>query len=109
MDATGGLIVSTREKAALELSGLATRDNFVHAHANDNISFPVLASVRVNLTRRKNSAESEGREGGAAEPTFLDAVLVESEDQDIEIMPTSALLALRPVLKGSRVQRKISR
>ena len=100
MDATGSLIVSMREKAALELSGLASRDDFVHAHASDNISFPVLASIRVHLTRRKNAAESEGREGGAAETAFLDAVLVEAEDQDIEIMPTSALLALRPVLKS---------
>ena len=112
MDAAGSLIVSMREKVALELSGLATRDDLVHAHANDNISFPVLASIRVNLTRRKNAAESEGREGGAAEPTFLDAVLVESEDSDIEIMPASALLALRPVLKilaGSTEDLKIAR
>ena len=100
MDATGSLIVSMREKAALELSGLASRDDLVHAHAGGNISFPVLASIRVHLTRRKNAAESEGREGGAAETAFLHAVLVEAEDQDIEIMPTSALLALRPVLKS---------
>ncbi len=112
MDATGSLIVSMRETAALALSGLASRDDFVHAHANDNISFPVLASVRVHLTRRKDAAESQGQEGGAAEPAFLDAVLVEAEDQDIEIMPTSALLALRPVLKslaGSTEDLKIAR
>ena len=58
MDATGSLIVSVREKAALALSGLASRDDFVNAHANDHISFPVLASVRVHLTRRKDAAES---------------------------------------------------
>ena len=95
MDATGSLIVSMRENAALELSGLASRNDFVYAHANDNISFPVLASTRVHLTRRKNAAESEHR-GDA----FLDAVLLEAEEQDIEIVPTSALLAWRPVLKG---------
>ena len=109
MDATGSLIVAMREKTALALSGLASKDDFVCAHANDNISFPVLASVRVNLTRRKDAAESQG---GAAEPAFLDAVLVEAEDQDIEIMPTSALLALRPVLKslaGSTEELKIAR
>ena len=112
MDATGSLTVSMREKAALALSGLTSRDDFVSAHATDNISFPVLASVRVHLTRRKDADESKNREGGAAEPAFLDAVLVEAEDQDIEIMPTSALLALRPVLKslaGSEEDLKIAR
>ena len=38
--------------------------------------------------------EGKRREGEAAEPAFLDAVLVEAEDQNIEIMATSALLAL---------------
>ena len=91
-DATGSLTVSMREKAALALSGLTSRDEFVSAHATDNITFPVLASIRVHLARRKDASESE--------PAFLDAVLVEAEEQDIEIMPTSALLALRPILKS---------
>ena len=111
-DATGSLTVSMREKAALALSGLASRDDFVSAHATDNVSFPVLASVRVHLTRRKGADESNNLEGGAAEPAFLDAVLVEAEDQDIQIMPTSALLALQPVLKslaGSEDDLKIAR
>ena len=111
-DATGSLTVSMREKAALALSGLASRDEFVSAHATDNISFFVLASVRVHLTRRKDAEERKNRESGAAELAFLDAVLVEAEDQDIEIMPTSALLALRPVLKslaGSEEDLKIAR
>ena len=101
-----------REKAALALSGLTSRDEFVSALAADNISFLVLASVRVHVSRRKNSDDSKNREGGAAEPAFLDAVLVEAEDQDIEIMPTSALLALRPVLRnlaGSEEDLKIAR
>ena len=103
-DATGSLTVSMREKAALALSGLTSRDEFVSAHATDNITFPVLASIRVHLARRKDASESE--------PAFLDAVLVEAEEQDIEIMPTSALLALRPVLKslaGSEEDLKIAR
>ena len=99
-DATGSLTVCVREKAALALSGLASRETFIENHANDNISFPVLASVRVHLTMRKDLGESQSPEGGAVEPTFLDAVMVEAEDQDIEIMPTSALLTLRPVLKS---------
>ena len=101
-DPIGSLTVSMLETAALALSGLPSGDDFVHAHANDNISFPVLASVRVHLTRRKDAAESKNREGGGAEPAFLDAVLVETEDQDIEVMPTNALLVFRPVLKKLR-------
>ena len=69
-DATGSLTVSMREKAALALSGLTSRDEFASAHATDNITFPVLASIRVHLARRKDASESE--------PTFLDAVLVEA-------------------------------
>jgi hypothetical protein len=71
-----------------------------------------LASIRVHLTRRKDASESKHAKGGPAEPAFLDAVLVEAEEKDIEIMPTSALLALRPVLKslaGSEEDLKIAR
>ena len=111
-DATGSLTVSMREKAALALSGLPPRDDFVSAHPTDNMSFPVLASVRVHLTRCKDADDSRNREGGAAEPALLDAVLVEAEDQDNEIMRASALLKLRPVLKslaGSEEDLKIAR
>ena len=103
-DATGSLIVANREKAALALSGLALKDDSVHA--NDTTASPFLASVRVHPTMQKDVAESQDR---AAEPTFLDEVLVEAEDHDIEIMPTNAMFALRPVLKSPQAQRKNSR
>ena len=78
-DATGSLTVAMREKAALALSGLTSRDEFVNAHATEKFSLPVLASVRVHVARRKDADESKNREGGAAEPAFLDAVLVEAD------------------------------
>ena len=98
MDATGSLQVSVREKAALALSGCISKAAFQEAHDTDNVSFPVLASIRVRLTKRKDDG-SQSQEGGAREPTFLGAVVVEAEDQDIEKMPTQALLELRPILQ----------
>ena len=98
MDATGSITASVREKAALALSGSASKDTFAEAHATDNISFPVLASARVHLTRQKRADDSPSQGSGAAEPALLNAVLVEAEDQNIDAMPTNALLQLRPIL-----------
>ena len=64
----------------------------------DNISFPVLASVRVHLARQKHGNASPSQGSGAAEPALLNAVLVEAEDQNIDAMPTRALLELQPIL-----------
>jgi len=112
MDATGSFNVSVREKAALALSGCNSQETFVNAHATDNLSFPVLASVRVHLAKRKDVSDGHRQEGGAAEPTLLTAVLVEAEDQDLHLMPTKALLELRPILKclaASTEELKITR
>ena len=96
MDATGSFTVSVREKAALALS--LSKEAFTEAHATDNIAFPVLASVRVHLARQKHANDRASQASGAAEPALLNAVLVEAEDQNIEAMPTSALLQLGPIL-----------
>jgi hypothetical protein len=98
MDATGSFTAVVREKAALALSGLPSKEAFVEAHATDNISFPVLASARVHLARQKHANDSSSGGSGAAEPALLNAVLVEAEDQNIDAMPTSALLELGPIL-----------
>ena len=100
MDTTGSFTVAIREKAALALSGYQSRDAFQEANANDNVSFPVLASVRIHFARRKTLHESPTQEGGATEPASLTAVMVEAEDQDMEMMPTRALLELQPILKS---------
>ena len=42
MDVTGSFTAVVREKAALALSGLASKEAFAEAHATDNISFPGL-------------------------------------------------------------------
>ena len=98
MDATGSFTASLREKAALALSKLDSKEAFVEAYATDNIAFPVLASVRVHLARQKHANDRASQGSGAAEPAVLNAVLVEAEDQSIEAMPTSALLQLGPIL-----------
>ena len=99
MDATGSATVAVREKAALALSGLDTKELFEKAQTTNNISFPVLASIRVHVTKQKDSDTSKSQDGGAVEPTFLNAVVVEAEDQAIDEMPTKALLELKPILQ----------
>ena len=98
MDATGSFTAVVREKAALALSGLASKEAFAEAHATDNISCPVLASARVHLARQKHGNDRPSQGSGAAEPALLNAVLVETEDHNIGAMPASALLELRPIL-----------
>ena len=100
MDTTGSLTASVREKATIALSGCDSLKSFMQAHAEDNLSFPLLASVRAHLAKRKDVAESQSQAGAAKEPTLLTAVLVEAEDQDVDQMPTRTLLGLQPVLKS---------
>ena len=69
MDATGSFTAAVREKAALALSSLESKTAFEGAHASGNLSFPVLASVRVNLSKEKESGDSQSQAGGATEPT----------------------------------------
>ena len=60
----------------------------------NDLSFPLLSSVRIHFARRK------AQEGGAAEPTSVRAVLVEAEDQDVYSMPNTSLLAMGPILRS---------
>ena len=94
MDATGSVTVAVREKAALALSKCESADAFQDAHGTNDISFPVLSSVRVHLAKRKV------QEGGAQEPTSVRPVMVEAEEQDMRCMPNKSLLAMTPILKG---------
>ena len=55
MGAAGSCTAVVCEKAALALSGLASKEAFAEAHATDNISFPVLASARVHLARQNTT------------------------------------------------------
>ena len=52
--------------------------------------------MHVASQKHVNASSSQG--SGAAEPALLNAVLVEAEDRNIDAMPTSALLELRPIL-----------
>ena len=67
---------------------------FQEAHGKNDLSFPVLSSVRIHFARRK------AQEGGAVEPTSVRAVLVEAEDQDVYTMPNKSFFAMEPILKS---------
>ena len=94
LDTTGRLTVAVREKAALALSGCDSKTAFTDAHTSSNISFPVLASVRIHVTLRKDQP------GGAPKPTAMRATMVEAEDQDMCCMPNQSLLFMAPMLKS---------
>ena len=94
MDTTGRLMVAVREKAVLALSGCDSKTAFTYAHTSSNISFPVLARVRIHVTSRKDQP------GGAPEPTAMGATMVEAEDQDMSYMPNQSLLSMAPMLNS---------
>ena len=88
------MTVAVREKAALALSGCDSLTAFQNAHGENNLSFPILCSMRIHLAKRKTE------DGGAAEPTAGRVIMVEAEDQDRAFLPNQSLLALGPILRN---------
>jgi len=86
-DFTGSTEIWLREKAALELSGCATMEEFVRAHNDNSISFPLLCSFRAHIQLADSSRQAtfpeQSGDGGI--------VIVEAEDQDLGLMPNSSV------------------
>ena len=101
MDMTGAVHIGVREKAALALAEVSTKAEFERAHANGDLVFPALSSVRIHV-RLRHSRDGSDSQGGAEEPALakeLTGVLVEAEEQDLAKMPTQAILDLKPLLR----------
>ena len=89
-DRTGSVELRMREKAALELSGLGTKDDFINEAKTGGLNFPILCSLRVNV-KRSNAEENSDD---------LSAIIVEAEPQllDLTAMPNKSFQELQVLL-----------
>ena len=85
-DRTGRVEVRMREKVALNLSGQASKDEFLNDFSSGELNYPILCSVRVLV--KQNSAEDHSED--------LSAIIMEAEPQklDPEAAPNKSSLEL---------------
>jgi len=72
IDQTGAAQLRMTQKAALNISGLSTKETFTEAASNGALNFPILNSLRVTV-RNSERKDAHG----------LDAVIVEAGEQDL--------------------------
>ena len=90
-------MVRMREKAALEISGLKTKDAFVEASRQGGVCFPILSSVRVLVSPAKEKESGHASDVGASEhERQLNAVVMEAAEQDTnpKCLPNAAALEM---------------
>ena len=89
-DRTGSVELRMRDKAALELSGLGTKDDFINEAKIGALNFPILCSLRVNVKRSTAEEHSDD----------LSAIIVEAEPQllDLTAMPNKSFQELQVLL-----------
>ena len=75
IDSTGTVELKMREKTALALAGVETKDEFIELASQGGLNFPILCSLRVRVGKQKQQDEHT--------ELVLDAVIVESEPQDL--------------------------
>ena len=95
IDRSGTIEVRMREKAALELSSLSTKNDFIEEARQGGLNFPILCSVRVHVKKVN----------GATEHDEISAIVVEAEAQKLSItnMPNTSVLELHSLLKELHV------
>jgi len=87
-DATGGVTVAVREKAALKLAGLEQREDFTAGFKDDDITFFVLSSVRIHVYTKNGEPDAQ-----------LSAVVVEAEEQNFSDLPNEAAVEVGGFLR----------
>ena len=98
-DASGAVSVVVREKAALKLASVDSKEKFEGLHAEGHLSFPLLASARVLLTAGTASQEGSKPENAKRD---LRVLVVEAEEQSFDQKPTQAVNQLMEFMKGLR-------
>ena len=102
MDQSGSVNVRMREKAALEVTGHATKEKFVEASRQGGVCFPILSSVRVLVSPEKEKQAGQASDSGASEhERQLNAIVMEAVEQDInpKCTPNAATLQMTALLK----------
>ena len=101
--------LAIRGKAMLQLAGLEGRpeQDYKHLLQSGELKYPLLASLRVRVQKRKDSGgeetqasqgESQLQSATLAGGAF-NAIIVEAEPQSMEEYPNKAALALRTLLR----------
>ena len=75
IDPTGTVELKMREKTALALAGVESKEAFMELAAQGALNFPILCSLRIRLGKQKQQDEHTTH--------ALDAVVVEAEQQDL--------------------------
>ena len=85
IDHSGKITTRMREKAALELSGLSSKEEFADLASKGALNFPILCSMRIAV-RKKQKSEGEAEDR-------LDAIIVEATQQDLclRAMPNASM------------------
>ena len=109
IDTTGALELSMREKAALELSGQTSKEDFADLASKGALNLPILCSFRVRLrrvlrcTQLSSQEASAERQSNSREGTEdnVEAMIVEATEQDLspEAMPNASMDCLTQLLR----------
>ena len=85
IDHSGALTIRMREKAALELSGQSSKEEFMDLVSKGALNFPILCSLRIAVRKNSNSER--------ATEDRLDAIIVEATQQDLcaRAMPNASM------------------
>ena len=110
IDTSGALRLKMREKAALELSGQTSKEDFAELASKGALNFPILCSLRIRLRRvlqstQLSSQEASGeKQNNSREDTEdnVEAMIVEATEQDLspEAMPNASMDFLTQLLRA---------
>ena len=93
IDHSGTLTTRMREKAALELSGQSSKEEFADLVSKGALNFPILCSLRIAVRKHSASVEDTTEDR-------LDAVIVEATQQDLcpRAMPNASMVFLSQLM-----------
>ena len=106
-DETGSITLFIREKAALALAAVDSKEAFEHAIATETLRFPVKASVKIirkspgiqTPTGKESSVGKPTQDGsGDDQPEAVRCYIVEAADQDLQYGPSKRSYDLMSLL-----------
>ena len=100
-DPTGRVELWMREKAALQLSGYTTKEEFLQAHAQGLVTFPFMTSFRVHSQQPDSSKKGPESDDSQAFTTGGGGslIIVEAEEQDLASLPNESVKGLWDFVK----------
>ena len=105
-DETGHITLFIREKAALSLAAMDSKEDFENAIANETLSFPLKASIKVirkstgiqTPIGKSSSVEKPTEEDGKSQDQTVRCYIVEAAEQDMHYAPSKRSFELITLL-----------